>query len=306
MAPYPSKTTYMKKIDVFSFNGEFDVLELRLNILDKAVDQFILCEGEETTAGVPKPRYFEENKERYEKWLPKIKHHVFSPYTDPPLSYLADLSPGVPKDMHWWRREFIQKESMRYALTHLRDEDQVFIGDVDEIWDPTVRLPQGRFELEQLVYTYWLDNRSTEYWTGTSVMNYGHIKSNTLDNLRSYDKAREYMWAPKVKSGWHFTNIGGAEFVKRKIRSYAHQEFNNEAFLNQVDQRIALNQDYLGRDFILGKDESEWPTYLKKNRAQYAHLCKGVSQKVMHKKRSAQEVSNTEDTDTDIGDIEHP
>lgn len=125
-------------IDIFSYNGEADILEIRLNILDSVVDQFIICEGDETTAGVPKPRYFEENKERYAKWLPKIKHHVFSPYTDPALSFLVDQSPGVPKDMHWWRREFIQKESMRYALTHLHDEDMVMIGDVDEIPRPDV------------------------------------------------------------------------------------------------------------------------------------------------------------------------
>src|SRR4051812_4257047 len=113
-------------IDVVSFAGELDMLELRLSILDSVVDQFIVCEGDETTAGDFKPRYFEQNKERYAKWLPKIKYHIMSPYTDPALTLLADTSPGVPKDMHWWKREYIQKESMRYALTHLKDDDRVF------------------------------------------------------------------------------------------------------------------------------------------------------------------------------------
>lgn len=265
----------MKIIDVFSFNGELDILELRLNILDEAVDQFILCEGDETTAGDPKPRYFEENKDRFAKWLPKIKYHVMSPYTDPALSLLANKSPGVPKDLHWWRREFIQKESMRYALTHLRDEDRVFVGDVDEIWDPTITYPEGRSELQQTVYTYYLNNKSNEYWTGTSLMSYKDIKSDTLDNLRAYDEARAYMKAPVLpNAGWHFTNIGGAEFIKRKIRSYAHQEFNNEEYLSKIDGYIAQNRDYLGRDFKLGVDESGWPSFLKRNRRLFSHLCK--------------------------------
>lgn len=267
-------------VDCVSFNGEFDVLELRFHILNERVDQFIVCEGDETTAGVPKVRYFESQKERFAPWMHKIKYHIMSPYTDPPLSHLADLSPGVPKDQHWWRREFIQKESMRYALTHLRDNDRVFIGDADEIWDPALSYPDGRWELEQTVYTYSLDNQSSEYWTGTSLMSYRDIKNNQLDNLRAYDKMRQYMWAPKMKSGWHFTNIGGAEFVKRKIRSYAHQEFNHPQILSQVDMAIAANRDYLGRDFILGVDESSWPKYLKENRAKWAHLCRGVSIKV--------------------------
>lgn len=267
----------VKTIDIFSFCGEFDMLELRLNILDSVVDEFIICEGDETTAGNPKPRYFEEKKYRYEKWLPKIKYHIFSPYTDPALSLLADTSPGVPKDMHWWRREFIQKESMRYALTHLNDNDRVFIGDVDEIWDPTINYPEGRQELQQTVYTYYLDNRSTEYWTGTSLMSYSDIKKDTLDNLRAYDDARVYMKAPVLpNAGWHFTNIGGVQFVKRKIQSYAHQEFNNPDTLRQVEDRVHQNKDYLGRDFFFTLDESLWPEYLIKNRSKYAHLCKGI------------------------------
>ena len=262
-------------IDLVSFAGGLDILELRFNILDKVVDQFIICEGDETTAGHPKPRYFEENKQRYAKWLPKIKYHIMSPYTDPALSLLADTSPGVPKDMPWWRREFIQKESMRYALTHLKDDDRVFVGDDDEIWNPDITYPKGRLELQQTVYTYYLNNRSNEYWTGTSVMDYKDIKSDTLDNLRAYDERRKYMHAPVLpNAGWHFTNQGGVEKIKWKVKNYAHQEFNQAFILDKIDERIANNQDYLGRDFKLGVDESEWPDYLKKNRQNYENLLK--------------------------------
>lgn len=267
-------------VDIVSFNGEFDCLELRFKILDKAVDQFIVCEGDETTAGVKKVRFFETMEERFKPWAHKTKYHIMSPYTDPILRSFAASYLPIPQEQHWWHREFIQKESMRYALTHLRDSDRVFIGDADEIWDPTVQLPPGRWELEQTVYSYYLDNKSSEYWTGTSVMDYADIKQNTLDNLRAYDGARKHMWAPRMKSGWHFTNLGGAEFVKRKIRSYAHQEFNTPEFLAQVERNIALNRDYLGRNFVLGTDTSDWPEYLKKHRAEWTHLCRGVGIKV--------------------------
>lgn len=264
----------MAIVDVFSFNGELDILELRLNILGDVVDQFVICEGDETTAGNPKPRYFEDYRTRYAKWHDKIKYHIFSPYTDPIMQAFSRAYLPIPVEQHWWHREFIQKESMRYALTHLKDEDRVFIGDVDEIWDPTVVLPPGRSELQQTVFTYYLDNKSSEFWTGTSVMNYSDIKRDTLDNLRAYDDRRAYMRAPVIKSGWHFTNIGGAAFVKRKIQSYAHQEFNHPAILEQIERRIENNQDYLGRDFTLGVDTSEWPQYLKENKHQYTHLLK--------------------------------
>lgn len=264
----------MEVIDCFSYNGEADILELRLNILDPVVDQFIICEGDETTAGNPKPRYFEENKERYARWAHKIKYHIFSPYTDPILKFYASEKLPIPIDQHWWHREFIQKESMRYALTHLKDDDRVFIGDVDEIWNPDIPYPVGRGELKQTVYSYYLNNRSSEWWTGTSLMQYKDIKNDTLDNLRAYDESRKHMHAPVLlNAGWHFTNIGGADFIKRKIQSYAHQEFNNEAFLNQVENRIANNQDYLGRDFTFTTDNEHLPQYLKDNKEKYKHLC---------------------------------
>lgn len=270
----------MAVIDVVSYAGEADVLELRFQILDKAVDQFIICEGDETTAGTPKVRHFPAQQERFARWLPKIKYHVFTPFSDPIIQAFSKANLPIPVEQHWWHREFIQKESMRYALTHLRDTDRVFIGDADEIWDPVLLYPPGRWELEQTVYCYYLDNKSSEYWTGTSIMNYSDIRNDTLDNLRAYDPARKHMWAPKMKGGWHFTNLGGAEFVKRKIRSYAHQEFNHPQILAQVDMAVAMNRDYLGRDFQLGVDTTLWPEYLKRNRPQWAHLCKGVGIKV--------------------------
>ncbi len=261
-------------IDIFSFAGELDLLELRLNILDNVVDEFIICEADLTTAGNSKPRYFEENKERYTKWLPKIKYYIM-PSEDAVLKEYAEKHLPIPIDQHWWHREFIQKESMRYALNHLKDDDRVFIGDVDEIWNPAIEYPAGRQELIQLVYSYYLNNRSSEQWTGTSLMDYKDIKNDTLDNLRAYDPARAHMHAPKLENaGWHFTNQTGAEAIKKKIQSYAHQEFNQEFILNQVDQRIANNQDYLGRDFKMWVDESQWPLYLKDNRQKYLNMIK--------------------------------
>lgn len=273
----------MKTIDVFSFAGEVEILKLRLAILDRHVDEFIICEGDETTQGNPKPRYFEQHKGEFNKYLHKIKYHVFSPYSDPIMQAFSQAYLPIPVEQHWWHREFIQKESMRYALTHLKDDDMVFIGDVDEIPSPAIikycTENPGRYELQQTVYTYYLDNKSTEYWTGTSVMQYKDIRNDTLDNLRAYDERRKHMHAPVMSNaGYHFTNIlTTPDFVENKIKSYAHAEFNTPEYLARVKQRIANNEDYLGRDFKLEISTQEWPQYLKENRAKYAHLCKGVS-----------------------------
>lgn len=275
----------MAVIDVFSFNGELDVLEIRLNVLNDVVDQFIICESDETFTGLKKPLYFLENKERYAKFLPKIKHFKMAS-NDPILQREATNSPGVPKELHWWVREFTQKESMRYALTHLNDDDLVFIGDCDEIWNPELIQGQHIFKtkhkLEQTVYVYYLNNRSSEKhamsdraWLGTFAAPYIYIKQDTLDNLRAYDQHRQRMLPATIpNAGWHFTNMGDAEFIKRKLNSYSHQEFNNPNVTDWIEDRIGANLDFIGRDFKFTIDELGLPDYVIQNKEKYKHLWK--------------------------------
>jgi len=276
-----------KVIDIFSFNGELDLLEIRLHILNDVVDEFIVCESDETFTGVGKPLYYQENEERYSKWKHKIKHFLMSKPDDELLAQ-AYRSPGVPQHLHWWVREFCQKESMKRALTHLKNDDLVFIGDADEIWNPDVldevKEHNDKLKLEQVVYAYYLNNRSDERhpgsdkgWLGTFVAPYRIIKTDTLDNLRSHDAWRKHMLPAILEDGgWHFTNMGGAEFIKRKLASYSHQEFNHEGVLNNIENQIALNQDFIGRDFIFTIDETGLPEYILNNKELYPHLWKTV------------------------------
>ena len=194
---------------------------------------------------------------------------------DPILTLGAMQSPGVPEDLHWWVREYTQKESMRYALTHLQDDDLVFIGDADEIWNP-LNIPTKRCKLEQIVYSYYLNNRSSEWWEGTSVMPYSLIKQYTLDDLRAHDHhKRPIEKAPTFPNkGWHFTNQQGYDKIVEKLNSYSHQEFNNEFVLSKLAKRIEENIDFIGRDFKFWVDESDWPEYLKNNRQHYQYMLK--------------------------------
>ena len=62
----------MKIYDGFIFFNELDLLEIRLNILNDVVDYFILVEASVTHQGTPKPFIFEENKDKFTKFLDKI------------------------------------------------------------------------------------------------------------------------------------------------------------------------------------------------------------------------------------------
>lgn len=58
--------------DCFSFFNEIELLEIRLNILENTVDRFVIVEANHTHSGQPKEFIFENNKDKFEKFLHKI------------------------------------------------------------------------------------------------------------------------------------------------------------------------------------------------------------------------------------------
>lgn len=262
-------------VDVFTYNGEADLLEIRLNILNDYVDQFIIVEAPTTFSGREKPLYFEKvrHTERFRYYYDKIKYHVVDEsYTDEEIA-LAKSSPNTGGAAHW-EHEFLQKESIKKALTHLKDDDIVFIGDVDEVWEPgtLVQDPYDNvWKLPQLVYVYWLNNKSSEEWRGTIYAKYGTIKEQCLNHARTSG----WLTDGRIPHGWHFTSMGGYEEVKRKLESsYTRDSYWTEGVESNLEQNIKENKDFLGRGFTYTIDENEWPQYLKDNKEHYKYLLK--------------------------------
>lgn len=244
--------------DVFYFNNELDLLEIRLNILDPYVDFFVISEARETFSGIPKPLYYLENKERFAKWNHKIIHHVVD--ENDGLYKVAMASTNIGAGEHWWVREFVQKESVRYTLERLNDEDIVYISDVDEIWNPnlTFEIKDDVYKLLQdWCYIYYLNQRTSEdntYFTGTVMTRYKNIKNACINHLRTRGKT-EFV---EIKDGgWHFNALGGKE---KKIEAFKHPVYTHEYMASREKGK------YL--------DESKLPKYLLENKHKYLHLWK--------------------------------
>lgn len=260
--------------DIFTYNGEADILEIRLNILDEYVDQFIIVEATTTFSGNKKPLYYKAQKARFKKWKKKIKYFVIDDEYDPEIIALADRSPNVPANgPSHWKREFCQKESIKKALTHLEPDDICVISDVDEIWNPQTaeKTLLGDFDvlkLRQIVYSYYLNNRSSEPWAGPVVAKYLVVRISCLNHLRT-----RFTHKLIDNSGWHFTSMGGLDEVRRKLNdSYTAESYNTPDVQAKLAERFGTS-DYIGRSgFTFTVDESEWPQYLKDNREKYVHL----------------------------------
>lgn len=250
-------------IDAFYYNGEVDILQMRLNILDKYVDEFIILEADKTFSGIPKSYYLERDKSSWKPWEHKIKTFLITSDIWEKYYEIAKSSPNTNGADHW-KTEFMMKECMKDALTHLSDEDVVFISDCDEIWDPKslIDLPvwsiygERSYRIKQKVYVYQYDLRSNEEWAGTLLAKYKNIKNEVLNHLRVWNH-------PRIGDGWHFTSMGGIEAVRKKLNDqYTEQSYNTEHTRRLLEERFG-KADWLDRDFVYHVDASEWPEYLK-------------------------------------------
>lgn len=249
--------------DAFTYFNEADLLELRLSVLDKYVDKFILVESKQTFMGQAKPLYYEENKERFAKWNDKIIH-IVAPNIE---------IKQVPYERHWLCYEMIER-----VVLSLKPEDIVFCSDLDEIWNPEIlnKIDDNPHSLKQYNYTYYLNMRSNEDWTGTLMAKAKNIfvgfnKKNRTDKPYPLDNG-----------GWHFTNCLGRDMIMQKVRAYDHgHEINPKWIEEHIDENIEKGGDYLGRyanyqgePYRFWCDTKDWPTYLKDNKDAYKHLLK--------------------------------
>lgn len=238
-------------------------------MLKDIVDQFIIVESRQTFSGLPKPIYTELSDthfyDRIDTW-PKVS--LFTDegnYTDEEVQKALEspYTGGIER----WVLEYLQKEQLARALEGYDDEDIIYIGDVDEIWE--YREPNGIEKLKLRVYAYWLNFRSTEQFWGTIRCQYKDIKGQCLNDIRN-----NLTYRTEDYQGWHFTNQGGMEALKKKITDQYNQEVFNSTLIHELMPQNFGIRDFIGRDFTFTEDENEWPEYLKINREQYKHLLK--------------------------------
>ena len=124
----------MKIFDCFMYFDEDIVLDVRLNYLDKYIDQFIIIESEYNHKGEKRTPLFDINK--FKKFENKIKYILTN-----------DIPPGIENIkiddneseiyrksiFNAWKRENLQRNAISRGLKNSEPDDIVIISDVDEI-----------------------------------------------------------------------------------------------------------------------------------------------------------------------------
>ena len=245
-------------IDSFLFFNETELVELRVQYLEKIVDCFVVVEADITHQGKKKEWNFPKILEgSLKKFSSKIQYHQLS--IDPKKikneeSWIIDDIKGDDA----WRIENFQRNYIKTACQKFLDKDILIISDVDEI--PSKQKLEfikscdfkkiAPIALEQYLFHIDCNFLKLESWRGSIVTTMEICKVYPPHRLRRSRNRISHF----TESGWSFSSFGGPNKIKEKLESIAHREFNNDKFKN-VDHII--NCQKTGKDLFHRKVQSK-------------------------------------------------
>ena len=283
------------------FFDEEMLLDLRLNILDKFVDQFVIVESSYTHSGKEKKLIFDINK--YSKFKKKINYIVLK---DPPKGIEeinnsdSDGEISRKEILNALKRENLQRDTIFNGLKDADKNDWIIISDLDEIPDLTNinfnNIKNKIIFFKQKVFYYKLNlELKTLRWIGTKACKKKHLKSpQWLRNIKDkiYSKWRiDILFAEKKyndiffveNGGWHFSFVKKPEDIEKKLKSYLHHReydidpvgidkiknlINSKSVI--YDHRVDQTQYKFGGGQKLEKIDLEFlPRYISSNKEKY-------------------------------------
>ena len=261
----------MKIFDCFMYFDEEILLDLRMNILDKYVDYFVIVESTFTHKGEERKLHF--NHKRFEKFENKIIYLVYDEKPKDIKEILKnDKEPDISNKfiINALLRENGQRNFIINGLKDADDDDYVLVSDVDEI--PNLeevnfsKINQKILLFRQDMFYYKFNlNLPNFSWTGTKgCKKRDLISPQWLRNIkdRKYNFFRFDTLFSKTKymnikiinnGGWHFTNLKNAKEIEYKLKSYLHhREFDVNPISSEEIKRI-MNDKIAIYDLSLDK-----------------------------------------------------
>ena len=263
----------MRFIDCFMYFDEDMILDIRLNILDKYVSNFIICEANFNHNGTNRKLKFDINK--FSKFKEKI---IYIPLEEQPKNLREILSSDNQSIKNSkildnaLLRENFQRNFLKNKIKNFHDDDLIIISDVDEIPNLenfTYKAKITFFEQKMFYYKLNLLHKNFK-WYGSKITKKKHLKSpQWLRNIKS----RKYpFWRIDIlfsmkkynninfieNGGWHFTNIKSAEKIDYKMKNFLHHLEYEESGLGVEEIRKIISEKKVFYDHNADKRDKKW------------------------------------------------
>ena len=258
--------------DCFMYFDEDMILDLRMNILNNHVDYFVIVESKYTHQGQIKGKNFDIKKFR------RFENKII---------YLYDENNFYHGDA--WKQENYQRNLILKGLKNANQEDYIFISDLDEIPDPKKfdQIYKHKFcVFNQTIYYYKfnLQNITELNWYGSRCCKKKYLSSPQKirsEKIKKYplwrfDKLFKKRYHIINQGGWHFTYIKSIKDIIKKIKAFAHAEFNKPKYidLKNLEEKILKGEDLFDRNIKYKKidiNKNNFPEFLIKNYKRYSN-----------------------------------
>ncbi len=273
------------------------VLELRLNLLDKYVDYFVIVESKFNHKGEEKRLKF--NIKNFKKFQKKI---IYLVYDEIPIDLYKFTENDKQSDItsklifNAGKRENGQRNFISNGLSNAAPEDIIIISDLDEIPNLSKidfkKIKNEIIIFKQDMFYYKFNLQLPNFkWSGSRACKFKNLKSpqwlrNIKDKKFSFLRIDTFFSNTKymnvkiiTEGGWHYTNIKTAKEIELKLKSYLHHhEFeitginlkNIEDIMEKKRAIYNLGVDQKQSKFGIGPslykiNQNEIPNYIKNN-----------------------------------------
>ena len=259
----------MKIFDCTTYFDEPLLFELRLNILDKFVDEFVVCEATYTHSGQPKKINFDKNN--YSNFKNRITHII----VDQEPNNLLEISDADKINNSLFRlnaakRIKKQRDAIASCFDKSNDNDWVIYSDSDEIPDLSKidlkNINKKIILFKQKVFHYkfnlvlgshdWFGSKACKFKNLSSFTDLREIKTKKYNwwRLDTILKNNKFINLQIVEDGgWHFTELKSPNeiFIKHKNDEH-HDEFDLTG-INETDIEDMVKNRYISYDHSADK-----------------------------------------------------
>ena len=293
----------MKIYDCFMFYDEDLIADLRFNILNQYINEFVVVESKYTHSGEKRELLFNINN--YPNFKNKINYIVLENEPDT-LEKVYDDDTEDKKNskyiMNALKRENYHRNEISKGLIKASPEDLILISDVDEIPNLS-KLDLNKINNEiilfkQNFYYYKLNLKLEDMpWYGTKACKFKILKSPQW--LRNIKDKKYPFWRVDVlfsdkkysnikyidNGGWHFSNMKTPADIEKKMKTYLHhREYDINPLGKKKIEEIMKSKKSIynlradmktekfdGTQNLKPTDGSELPDFIKANIKKYSN-----------------------------------
>ena len=256
-----------KIFDCITFFRENFITNLRFEILNEAVDYFVVCES----------KYDHKNNKK------SLNFRLLNEKFKSKMIYLVLEDKFISSDP--WKNQAKQREFLFEGLKIANKDDLIMFSDPDEIPRPEsltnfkISSKYGIFLQDCFCYKFNIFNRYETPWEGTRICKFKDLKS--FDYMRQNIKAKNLkkaLWKFYVEKdicliqngGWHFNSLMDAKEISLKLKTFAHENFARDEYSNidVIKKNILEKKDLFKRNNLYEtiKLDKSFPKYIIENK----------------------------------------